>query len=55
MIKRSEHSVHLEKGMYELCRMRIGTDEEFKAVYDSALLCRYAAKDIKDNKEIFLK
>ena len=31
------------------------TDEEFKAVYDSALLCRYAAKYIKDNKEIFLK
>lgn len=31
------------------------TDEEFRAVYDSALLCRCAAKYIKDNKEIFLK
>ena len=28
------------------------TDEEFKSVYDSNSLCRYAAKYIKENKEI---
>ena len=31
MIRPSEHSVHLEKGLYDLCRMRIAKDEEFKA------------------------
>lgn len=31
MTERSEHRVHLEKGMYELCRMRIARDEDFRA------------------------
>ena len=31
MIKRSENSVHLEKGLYELCAMRIAGDEAFRA------------------------
>lgn len=30
MIKRSEHSVHLEKGMYDLCAMRIAGDTQFQ-------------------------
>lgn len=31
MIKRSENSVHLEKGMHELCALRIAGDEAFMA------------------------
>jgi len=55
MIKRSEYSVHLEKGMYELCEMRIAKDEEFKAqavkrnfeAVDAALFDEYRAWQIK--------
>lgn len=57
MIKRSEQSVHLEKGMYELCKMRIATDEDFKtqAVHrnfeevDDALFDEYRIWQIKKN------
>jgi len=57
MIKRSENSVHLEKGMYELCRMRIATDEEFRAQaenrnfenVDAALFDEYRIWQIKKN------
>lgn len=31
MIQRSEHSVHLERGLYELCKMRIAADDAFRA------------------------
>ena len=57
MIKRSEHSVHLEKGMYDLCKMRIAGDEEFRAQavnrnfedVDAALFDEYRIWQIKKN------
>lgn len=57
MIKRSEQSVHLEKGMYELCKMRIAKDEAFReqALHrnfeevDDALFDEYRIWQIKKN------
>lgn len=55
MIKRSENSVHLEKGLYELCAMRIAGDEAFRAqainrnfdAVDDALFDEYRLWQIK--------
>lgn len=57
MIKRSEHSVSLEKGLYELCEKRIASDGEFRAQaqnrnferVDDALFDEYRVWQIKKN------
>lgn len=57
MMKRSEHSVPLERGLYELCKMRIAADEAFRVQavnrnfedVDDALFDEYRIWQIKKN------